>query len=126
MLSITPPIVSHKRYNMSLHAPLEINGEKDSSIFSFSISNYAHSATFGTACILSFIVNLKVLQLICSRLYKRTHSDFAENVLLAQLSLICIGITTLSALSTFQQYAWKHVGFYLFVFFEGKIRCKNK
>lgn len=111
--------------NVSLITPIEKQEEKDSSTFSFHILNYFEFAIFGTLYILSIFVNIKVLHIVCIRLYKRDHSVYSASVLVAQLSIICIGITTVSMLNTFQfkevQFAWGPLGLYLLVFFEGKI-----
>lgn len=124
MLSIRPPFVSLKRGNMSLITAIEKQEEQDNSRFSSSISNNTHFTTFGTVYILSFLVNLKVLHITFSHLCKRAHSVYSASVLVAQLSIICIGITTLSIVTTFLskevQFTWKSLGFPLLVFLEGK------
>lgn len=124
MLPIRPPFVSLKRGNMSLITPIEKHEEQDNSSFSSYITNYTHFATFGTVYILSFLVNLKVLHIVCSHLCKKAHSVYSASVLVAQLSIICIGITALSIVTTFLskevQFTWKPLGFPLLVFLEGK------
>ncbi len=61
-----------------------------------------NSVIFGSAYILSFLVNLRVIHVVYSRLSNRIKMRFSVRVLVVHLSLICTGITLSSALSSSQ------------------------
>lgn len=98
-----PPVYFSNRGNMSVSLSTEELHNKENSTFSLAILSLEfHSAAFAFAYTISFLSNLRVIYIIYNRFPKRTQSNFSAIVLVAHLSLICIGITMLSMLNTFQ------------------------